>query len=187
MDKNNLPKAYSYMFEDSSGKEPITLYNFETPPGWDNLLKKLLMEIYLVDTENGVRIRQVKSKFGGLRFYFHWVGPERKPTLHNKYIAFMKNFPWKVSLFFWKHFGIFPFRELGKEHKKIVDIVQIFEREAEHTCEDCGKEGKQITINHWIYTLCNKCLSERESVEVLGKIIREENLLGSGNLQPRDL
>jgi hypothetical protein len=51
-------------------------YGFETPPGWDNVLRRLSATLSNICVADGCEINvvQVKEKFGGLRFYYDGKG-----------------------------------------------------------------------------------------------------------------
>lgn len=45
--------------------------------------------------------------------------------------------------------------------EEIQKIIDLYEELSYNICEMCGKEGKLRKIGGWIYTLCNKCCSEK--------------------------
>lgn len=56
-------------------------WGWETPAGWNDLMEKLCEELHELakpyyNTDNALQIAQVKSKFGGLRFYTDHVPKE---------------------------------------------------------------------------------------------------------------
>lgn len=78
-----LKKEFAYMFVDKTGQEPFTLFGFETHNGWNNLLFNLFVIINLLDTNKEIRVRQVKTKLGGLRFYIEWTGTINDKVYYN--------------------------------------------------------------------------------------------------------
>ena len=182
MNEEYFKKTFAYMFEDSSGQEPVTLFGFETHRGWDNLLFNLFNIIDIMDTGKNIRVRQVKTKLAGLRFYIEWVGPERKPTLHDRYVDLVKFLPWRI-----KRWLNYPSKKWDPDHKAIFDLIDLFESLSTRVCEDCGAPGKETSINGWLWVLCDKCLNERESMDALAEVMRNEKLLGSGHFQPEDV
>lgn len=185
MNNQDFKIKFAYMFEDETGMEPVTLFGFETDRGWNNLLLYLFLIISIIDTNKYIRVRQVKQKFGGLRFYIDWTGPQRKPTLHDHFVDLVMKLPRFIRRILY-NLGFNPFKKWDPVHKEIQNIISHFEMAAEFICEDCGKLGHK-RHGPWIYTLCDKCFAKRKSMDAVEEILRNENLLNSGHLQPQDL
>ena len=106
--------------------------------GWYNLLDELLARIKFMCDSFGVKIiaDQVKSKYGGLRFYNHGTSNE---TLS---------------------------RETNRQIHDVIDaLINEAESRSYKTCEECGDWAKTTTIGGWVYTLCDKC-KEKHSLNV---------------------
>ena len=76
--ENRILARYSNMFpeEDVRKNQVISplAFGFECDDGWENLLDRLFAEIdiYLkMNPSAKITVGQIKSKFGGLRFYYH--------------------------------------------------------------------------------------------------------------------
>ena len=96
-------------------------------PGWYSLVERLCESLKDITAKTGMLIvaEQVKQKLGGMRFYVKPIRPDG--TDEHMYNLFKKT---------------------------MYDAISNIERESEHTCEACGKTGKRITIDGYIYTLC---------------------------------
>jgi len=50
------------------------------------------------------------------------------------------------------------FLEVDYEKEKEVDaLILATEKKSRSTCERCGRPGEQVSVNHWLYALCNMC------------------------------
>jgi len=49
--------------------EDLKDWMFEVPPGWHQLVQKLVQDIIATNPSDELVILQIKEKFGGLRFY----------------------------------------------------------------------------------------------------------------------
>ena len=89
----------------------------EIQEGWYPLVDNLCSELTRLIEQGHPRIHavQVKSKFGGLRFY-----TEDDPSAAQ------------------------------------VQVITDAERVSEHTCETCGKPGKQTIKQGWVYSACEE-------------------------------
>lgn len=180
MNNKYLEELFSSM--KSEGREPYNLFGIQSDPGWNHLLFILYKLIKLYDKNNYIKITQIKSKFGGLRFYINYNGPMYKNSLKNK----IKDFIIKFDIF-----RIIPCsykynKELDETYSKISDIISDFETISLTICENCGIEGKQYNPNYWIYTLCDKCIEDMK-IEKEQTDTKNEELLCSGHLQPMDI
>lgn len=182
MTEEYFKKEFAYMFQVDK-REPISLFGFETSDGWNNLLFNLFCIVSIIDKDKCVRVVQVKEKFGGLRFYFEWVGQPRKKTLHDRYVDLANKLPQRIR----KLLG-YPYRKMDKTYSQIYDIVSLFESVSYRVCEQCGEPAtKRNRSKGWISTFCDKCWDELESAKALRDATRNEQLLCSGHLQPEDL
>jgi hypothetical protein len=116
--------------------------------GWYNVLRGLCLEItQAYETANmtvDVVVRQVKEKFGMLRFYCH-------PEGHDP------------GIFALDFIGSGSLRKSPSEselHKKINEIVRKWEAESIKVCEMCGAEAERRTDIGWIMTLCEPCYAK---------------------------
>lgn len=46
--------------------------------------------------------------------------------------------------------------------EKLDELIRQAEETASHTCQDCGEEGKLVSPNGWMLTLCEKHELERK-------------------------
>ncbi|MCL2604696.1 MAG: leucine-rich repeat domain-containing protein [Defluviitaleaceae bacterium] len=134
--------------------------------GWYSVLRGLCLDITRAYEKAGqsvdIVVRQVKEKYGALRFYCH-------PEGHDP--------------------GLFAFDLIGGGglrmnpgdsdlHKKINEIVRKWETESAKVCETCGAEAERRTDIRWVTTLCEPCYAgvkaKREKHERKKKE-REEN------------
>lgn len=183
MNKTTLRSEFSYMF-DSGSEQPVNQYGIETPDGWNTLIFILLSSINYLDKDRYVRIEQIKSKVGELRFYFRWDGPEIK-SFYNWYVGIVKRLPWSIRKFLGN-----PTWQRDLIYNQIFDLVDTFERASTHICEDCGEEATKRIVDGWVYTLCNKCfrvILDEELVKALESTTENERLLISGHFQPEDV
>lgn len=177
MTEDYFKKEFAYMFQVDK-MEPISLFGFETSDGWNNLLYNLLCIVAMIDKDKHIRVVQVKSKFAGLCFYFEWVGPPRKKTLHDYYVDIVNRMPLLV-----RRFLKFPHRKMDETYQQIYDIVNLFERVSYKVCEECGEPASSKSNGYWVYTMCDACWEQFCSYQAT----RNEQLLCSGHLQPEDI
>ena len=186
MDKDYLKKEFAYMFQTDHGQTCASRYGIESHDGWNNLLYNLLTIVAIIDKDKNIRIQQIKSKFAGLRFYISWVGKPRRPTLHDKLVDFVNWLPWIIR----KKIFALGFQNAKKwdpTHERIHDIATLFEQASFCMCEDCGEPATLKDTGHWLFTLCDKCWHDMQVMRELEKQANNENLLGSGHLQPQDI
>lgn len=75
----NLYKQYHTTQEQRNAQgyyNSFDAYGFETPKGWDDVLRRLSATLSNICTADGcdINVVQVKEKFGGLRFYYDGDG-----------------------------------------------------------------------------------------------------------------
>ena len=112
----------------------------EVGPGWWPLLLQAFAEIKAtVDPHPGYRftVRQIKEKFGGLRFYYHL----HKDGEDEEEIRFgdaeEENEEVRMRM-----------------HERISAIIDAAEAKAYATCEVCGEPGEARDTG-WVKTLCD--------------------------------
>jgi len=49
---------------------------------------------------------------------------------------------------------------VGEAPDIIHDAIEEAEKQSEQTCEFCGKEGKVIAKNGWLYCRCSDCMKK---------------------------
>jgi len=113
----------------------------EVGPGWWPLLLEAFAVIKaVVDPHPGYRftVRQIKEKFGGLRFYYHL----HKDGEDEEEIRFGDEEEEQNEV-------------RMRLHQQIGAIIDAAEVKAAHTCEVCGEPGEQRATG-WIKTLCER-------------------------------
>lgn len=118
------------------------------PEGWYEIVDQLCCDIEaLVAPEpERIEVRQIKEKFGGLRFYFAW---DRD-----------------ADLFLDLH-GDGGIRTLVTEAHGpqvmtgIRALVTAASERSEQTCQRCGAPGTLTTRGGWVSTLCERHAAER--------------------------
>lgn len=99
--------------------------------GWEPIIREACEKLKVLSDLTGVEFvaRQVKEKFGTLRFYFFSTATE----------------DCKVSD-----------ADLAIVDSIAHDIIDRAETRSEYACEDCGKHGKLRNEGHYV-TLCDEC------------------------------
>lgn len=105
-------------------------YYKEFGDGWNDLIIKLCEEILKIPFCDCIEVVQIKSKFGGLRFYYD-ISFESLPedTINDK-IA-------------------------NKVYEKINKLISEAEEKSYKTCEVCGNPGK-VNSKGWVTVLCEE-------------------------------
>ena len=87
-----------------------------------------------------------------IQHYLNWINKnhEKHPVVEQVVVEQIK-----------EKFGGLRFYYTGGDDK-IRGMVSMAESWAEHTCEECGKPGKE-RIGSWIKTLCDEHAAEREA------------------------
>lgn len=91
--------------------------------GWHKLVRDVFAKM-----PEGIKVVQVKEKFGGLRIYYQLKD-------HTQIRVIAGNEDWE------------------KMHKLVRDA----EEKSFQTCENCGAPGSRTTDRRWIRTLCADC------------------------------
>lgn len=148
--ENQLETTYFFMMRNEDiSKQFNNMYQHfgcEIDDGWYSLLNSLCEEIMQAYKRHAcppdIVVDQVKEKFGGLRFYYHFY--DRPVQIH----AF-------------DGLGNFSSRRypVGNEiRKEIANIVRKWENESLKIFEKCGTQGVLRTELQWICVLCDDCL-----------------------------
>jgi exoribonuclease II len=163
--EQKLVKKYPEIFSDYGGDPMQTCmtWGFECGDGWYNIIDELCSNIEKIREKYKKRnieviAVQVKEKFAGLRFYFHYTENSNIFNKLNRYIQRIM-FSRKLGIPYWWLAN--KKRKVWKSpYEKISDLVERAELESCKTCEQCGEPGKVIQ-GCWIRTLCEKCNNER--------------------------
>ncbi len=156
----------------------IRCFDFSPPPGWLQIVNKLLEDIAQIlreaEVPSGVfSLRQVKQKLGGLRVYSD--GYPQVPTSERDYETEMGSTPLHLERN-WHFEGVcsisFEERIDDASLLRILDAIsaaaflpdhaarQITQQidsacdVADRTCELCGAAGSRIVDNGWHMTVC---------------------------------
>ncbi len=115
----------------------LMCFGFECNDGWFDIIWDLCEDIerLLKKSNIDIEVIQVKEKFGGLRFYWNFIGDfleiegEDEGALTD---------------------------EADRIYNDIESLIKKAEEISYQTCEVCGKPGKPIR-GGWITTLCEEC------------------------------
>lgn len=150
---NTLIEKYPEFFkieERSTGdgpKMPFVLFGFECDEGWYVILERLFSWIKFNVEHNDypmIIIDQVKSKFGGLRFYYEDLPFDEHVWKRNKDYTEEEQWKW-----------------LNYHSKEISGAVSYAESLSYCTCEKCGSTEDVTSEGGWIITRCKKCRDEQ--------------------------
>lgn len=101
-----------------------------------------------------MKLVQVKSKFGKLRWYYDLPGKE----IGVHAIDFIGDASIRV----------FHESDAYSLERKIADCVKKYEKMSAHICEHCGADNAELCneqpVFRWISTLCPSCKAERISL-----------------------
>lgn len=165
MDKmlqEKLGSEFPFMRRDINGADNTPINNIyqkwgcECSNGWYHLIWNLCSEITEAYKEANLEIdlvvKQVKEKWGALRFYYSYKGVNHTCHAIDGPSGGVRLYP--------DH----PNNEL---HKKIADIVRKYEEKSLSVCEICGAPGELRTDLRWIRTLCDDCYQKFKKKEML--------------------
>jgi hypothetical protein len=166
-----LVTRYPTIFKYYKGDPKITCmaWGLDCGDGWFDLIQKACSDVMELCNKYHMSIvaDQVKEKFGGLRFYFHF-------EVYNK--TLFEKIEWKVRTFLFRH-------KLGKSYwkyeksrrkfyrspsEKVEDILSYAELTSLETCERCGVPGRRRP-GGWIKTLCDKCWADKTISQTIMK------------------
>lgn len=105
---------------------PPSVLPFEVDAGWLSLIDRLCAAIMRKCGGWRVEAVQVKSKFGGLRFY---ISAHASEHAHDA---------------------------LAVSIDRVETLIDAAERVSWQTCEVCGEPGIRFTDTGWVQTLCDK-------------------------------
>lgn len=147
--EQRLVGDFPELFREYKKEGTCMAIGFACDDGWFDLVHDLSSEIAVFSRENGVvaKAKQVKEKFGGLRFY---VAIRRKGPSENGQeemeIAEDETDPVPVSVF-----------------QGLRAIVDAAEKKSFRICEICGQPGECGSIHGWRRTLCPPCHAREEA------------------------
>jgi hypothetical protein len=114
--------------------------------GWTPIIKAL--DKQLGEIAPNYEIKQVKEKFGGLRYYY--------------YIPTSK---WAFHRLTWWNIGKIIRKRHAKKVENCDDLVVFSEKIAEQTCEKCGSH-QNVALRgkppYWVRNLCNGCAENHD-------------------------
>ncbi len=70
-----LIEIYPEIFSDLHPMTAVPIFGIECGDGWFDLLKDLITEVKVLSLE-GLKVHQIKEKYGTLRFYTNWDNDE---------------------------------------------------------------------------------------------------------------
>ncbi len=135
-----LVSAHPTLFR---GKAPACFSHL--PPGWFDIVDRLCTNIEKELGPEGcasLEIRQIKEKFGTLRFYFQH-GDSR--DLHIDVMTRGGGH---------QHFVSQPASD--EKVERVRELVRAACAACETTSEKCGRVGKTLVHNHWYLTRCEE-------------------------------
>ena len=138
--QNKLFDKYPQIFrqKDLSMNQTCMCWGIECEDGWYKLLDFLCSQLQFNTDRNNypqVEARQVKEKFGLLRFYYESISN----NIEDKYLE----------------------RKFGE----INGLISFAESYSEFICEKCGSIENVTQTKGWISTLCENCMNERNNYE----------------------
>ena len=147
----NFPRLYRRA--DAQEKHNAFMqWGFECDDGWFRLIYDLSAEIERAarmmgmdpESQDWPRTRQVKEKFGTLRYYVSTPGPDEDD---------INNMIWE------QRNGLVSFRPVASIGS-IRNLVEVAEAQSEHICVTCGLAGTLRTEGWW-KVLCDSCQEKR--------------------------
>lgn len=123
--------------------------HFECASGWNDLIEQLLTELVEIippELHGRFEVRQIKEKFGGLRFYYqtHWPRPRPQP------MDPLWPQPEQPPL------GEAEAARLSDIEERITFAVFAAESRSDRTCDICGASGLHRVRGHWHMTRCEE-------------------------------
>jgi len=127
-------------------------WGFNVGKGWHKLLHNLCEKIDTIYNLSGIGVKvvQVKEKFGSLRFY-------TSPSFNERVKQAKKG----------SRCGL---EEKAKAIVEIIDdCVDMAENRSDKTCAECGENYyEKITIGRWVYDVCEKCFIKLHPDRIAG-------------------
>lgn len=164
-----LVKRFPTIFRDYKGSiyETCMGWGLTCNKGWFDLLWKACEEIEEALDGTGIILvaDQVKEKFAGLRFYYHFENiPEQPPMM--KWLS--KRLDTVTSKMCWYGFAKQRWwlhrqrrRIFETKTEKARSAVSRAEMKSYETCEDCGRPGKRRG-GFYVFTACDPCFLKDE-------------------------
>lgn len=126
----------------------------EVSDGWYELIRNLCNEITEIYAEVNqpvtMKLEQVRSKFGKLRWYYDLPGKEIGIHAFDSFDG--------VSI------RMYPKGEEESLESKISECVKRYEAMSAHICEYCGVDNAELCnespVFSWVTTLCPNCRDE---------------------------
>jgi len=156
-----LVKKYPAIFKDYGGDVRKTCmgWGMSCGDGWFTLLDDLCGDINHLIKGKDIEVvaRQVKEKFGGLRFYH---GVSYKPGWFSKLNTKIRQWICKKGFAkqYWKA-NDFRKKVFSSTIEKINDTISKAEAKSYTICESCGCPGNRRP-GGWVRTLCDNCDEE---------------------------
>ena len=122
----------------------------DCPVGWQSLLDRFFTDLdVMLDDEQakGLRIEQIKEKFGGLRIYWR-LGKQATTVID------------VISEDSIQRLDQHPEAPAGS-FDNVRARVLVAEEEAAQTCQRCGSPGAERRSRGWLITLCAACAAAR--------------------------
>lgn len=121
----------------------------ECHTGWYDLLFELSVKLEDILKEKEtkectIQVDQIKSKFGGLRFYITFI-----PFIKDNYII-KYNYNIDIS---------------AEAYNLIYSLINEYEAKSYQTCEFCGKQPATQMGKGWIYTACKDCETIKQIIK----------------------
>jgi len=164
-----LVKRFPTIFRDYKGSiyETCMGWGICCGNGWFQLLWKACEEVEKALDGTGIILvaDQVKEKFAGLRFYYHFENvPETPPLLYwlGKRLDWVTSKMCRVGQYrlrWWLHRQ--RRRVFETRMEQAGSAVSRAEEKSYETCEDCGRPGKRHG-GFYIFTSCESCFIKSE-------------------------
>lgn len=168
-----LIDRYPYMFAGemvgihSSPRAERLAYAIDIEPGWLELIEQLCAGIHAIvpsklkrDDGKGFHIRQIKEKFGTLRFYWDvGIGPHE---------------PMRIDIFS-PAGGLISLQSRRTDRERwrarVNKLIAVAEQRSGQMCFVCSAPGRPRRDEHgWIYTSCDTHEGTRERFEPIGDV-----------------
>lgn len=119
--------------------------------GWNDVVLEALKKLQALSAETGVgiKIRQIKEKFGGLRLY---IQVDEEDSLEE--LQVLEQTP--------EHVRMSPGASVGSVRERAYAIVRAAEDAAAERCETCGASpGPLRNLGGYRCRMCDACLAKR--------------------------
>lgn len=152
-----LGEEFGFMKRGDGAASPVyQRWGCECGDGWYQLIRDLCTEIASAysraDGEPDIIVRQVKQKFGKLRFYYTFECVPAGLTIDILGAGTLRIAPEDEGA---------P-DEVKALRGEIKGIVRKYEEKSGTVCEVCGRTGTVRKLeNNWLKTLCDDCFEVR--------------------------